>query len=120
MDGRSFDAWSVNVTGLTDAVHSLKATVTDKANNTSPSSATTIVTVQICRFNSTSPALLSPANTSVTSDNTPTFDWSDVNDTSMPITYNLQVNDSSGATALSAISAAGQFYVYSRSKCFTT
>ena len=107
MDGSTFDAWSVNVTGLADAVHSFKATVTDKANNTSPSSAATIVTVQSADSTPpVAPALLSPANTSVTSDNTPTFDWSDVNDTSMPITYNLQVNDSSGATALSAISAA--------------
>ena len=40
-----FDAWSVNVTGLSDAVHGFRATVTDKANNTSPYSDSTIVTV---------------------------------------------------------------------------
>lgn len=45
MDGSTFDNWSINVTGLSDAVHSFRATVTDKANNTSPFSDSTIVQV---------------------------------------------------------------------------
>ena len=45
MDGRTYDGWFLNVTGLADGPHRLTATVTDRANNTSPSSAATIVTV---------------------------------------------------------------------------
>ena len=70
-----------------------------------------INSVQVFSLDTTpppAPTLLLPANGSLTNDNTPTFDWSDITtDPSTPITYNLQVNDSSDQTALSGISAAG-------------
>ena len=39
------------------------------------------------------PSLLAPANGAVTNDNTPSFDWSDVTDPSLPVTYSLLVDN---------------------------
>ncbi|MDQ7778768.1 MAG: sialidase family protein, partial [Planctomycetota bacterium] len=39
------------------------------------------------------PTLISPADLSYTSDQTPTFDWSDVSDPSVPVTYRLEIDD---------------------------
>jgi hypothetical protein len=41
------------------------------------------------------PALLSPADGAFTNDNTPTFDWSDVTDPSIPVAYELIVDNNS-------------------------
>ena len=47
LDGSTFENWSFNATNLADGVHSFTVTVTEGANNTSPSSAATILTVDV-------------------------------------------------------------------------
>jgi parallel beta-helix repeat protein len=37
------------------------------------------------------PALVAPADTAITTDNTPTLDWTDVSDPSSPVTYTAQI-----------------------------
>lgn len=42
------------------------------------------------------PTLVSPDNGAQTNDSTPTLSWNTVSDNSLPVTYNLQVDDDSG------------------------
>ncbi|MFL5347471.1 MAG: adventurous gliding motility protein AgmC [Hyalangium sp.] len=64
--------WSFTpITGLSNGSHTVKATATDVAGNTSPESNTNTFTVDATV--PTTPVITGPADNTVTSDNTPTF-----------------------------------------------
>jgi hypothetical protein len=72
----------------------------------------TTITVSTADNTVSKPTLESPTDGSVSGDNTPTFDWTDVSDPSAPVTYSLQyvakgaTCDFTSATTVSSLSSS--------------
>ncbi|MFY3741462.1 MAG: hypothetical protein HMLIMOIP_001918 [Candidatus Nitrosomirales archaeon] len=80
---------------LTDGKYFWRVQAVDGAGNTGPFSEVYTFTLKIVPVADLvpppSPILLSPSNRDTVSDNTPTFDWSDVSDSS-GVTYTIQIS----------------------------
>jgi len=98
------DNWVVTP-GLLEGIWYWKVGAKDNAGNVGDNSASRSFRVDVTPPGK--PTLASPEHNYTTSDNTPTFRWTAVTDNSLPVTYDIQIDNEASFTSP---------YVYSKTK----